>query len=248
MGFLKSIGKIAKTVAQGPASLVSDRLLGGQGSNMLTQAGLAYATGGLSGAVGLGQDFLQSQYNQQMQKDMAAYNAQMQQGLNDRAFQQNLQMWNLKNAYDSPAEQMKRFEAAGLNKNLIYGQSNTSGNTPELTPATYNAGQYKPVDTRMQRAQLQLALQEQHQRVTNQAIENDLARQRLMLAARDADRQDRLADAQILNLGANLGLTGARIDDIKYSPKSFLGKHWYDLKNFAKRDLGIGNGVSAELF
>ena len=171
MGFLKSIAKVAKTVAQGPTSL-----LGRSGMNGIAQAGLGYFTGGASGAIGVGSDWLDSSYNQAMQKDMAAYNANMQQGLNDRAFQQNLQMWNLKNAYDSPAAQMARYEAAGLNKNLIYGQSNVSGSTPTATAATYDAGQYKPVDTRIQRAQLQLALQEQHQRVTNQAIENDLAR------------------------------------------------------------------------
>lgn len=34
--------------------------------------------------------------------------------------------WNMQNFYNSPAEQMKRFEAAGLNKNLIYG-SNQNG-------------------------------------------------------------------------------------------------------------------------
>lgn len=222
--------------------------------NLGAQAGMSYLTGGASlGATGLGSggmlnDVLQSQYNQAMQKDMAAYNAAQQSMLNNQAFQQNLQMWNLKNQYDSPAEQMKRYEAAGLNKNLIYGQSNTSGNVPELAPATYNAGQYKPVDTRIQRAQLQLSLAEMHQRVINQAIENDLARQRLFLAERHADREDALANAQIKSLGASLGLTGARIRDIENSPKSFLGRVWYDIKHIGKRDLGIGNGISPELF
>lgn len=243
MGFLKSIAKVAKTVAQGPTSL-----LGSSGMNRIAQAGLGYFTGGASGAVGVGSDLLQSSYNQAMQKDMAAYNAQMQQGLNDRAYQQNLAMWNLKNEYDSPAAQMARYEAAGLNKNLIYGQSNVSGSAPEATAATYDAGQYKSVDNRIQRAQLQLALQEQHQRITNQAIENDIARQRLALAARDADRQDKLANAQILNLGANLGLTQTRMYDIQNAPKSFIGRAWHDIKHIGKRDLGFGNGVSAELF
>jgi hypothetical protein len=32
--------------------------------------------------------------------------------------------WNRLNAYNTPAEQMKRFQAAGLNKNLIYNQRN----------------------------------------------------------------------------------------------------------------------------
>ncbi len=243
MGFLKSIAKVAKTVAQGPTSL-----LGSSGMNRIAQAGLGYFTGGASGAVGVGSDLLQSSYNQAMQKDMAAYNARMQQGLNDRAYQQNLAMWNLKNEYDSPAAQMARYEAAGLNKNLIYGQSNVSGSAPEATAATYDAGQYKSVDNRIQRAQLQLALQEQHQRITNQAIENDLARQRLKLAARDADRQDKLANAQILNMGANLGLTKVRTNDIANKPQSFLGRNWYDIKKAFREDFGYGNGTSAELF
>ncbi len=223
--------------------------------NLGTQAGLAFMTGGTSlGATGLGSfggllgDVAQSQYNQAMQKDMAKYNASQQSALNNQAFQQNLQMWNLKNQYDSPAEQMKRYEAAGLNKNLIYGQSNTSGNVPELSPATYDAGHYKPVDNRMQRAQLQLALAEQHQRVTNQAIENDLARQRLSLAERSANREDALTRAQITALGANLGLTNAKINDLVNKPQSAIGRNWYDIKRAFKHDLGIGNGVSAELF
>lgn len=197
--------------------------------NLGAQAGMAYLTGGASlGATGLGSfggllgDVAQSQYNQAMQKDMAAYNASQQSALNNQAFQQNLQMWNLKNQYDSPAEQMKRFEAAGLNKNLIYGQSNTSGNAPELSPATYNAGQYRPVDNRIQRAQLQLALAEQHQRVTNQAIENDLARQRLFLAERNANREDALARAQIAALGANLGIKEREVTLDENKPKNWI--------------------------
>lgn len=39
----------------------------------------------------------------------------------------NIDQWNRENAYNSPAAQMQRFAAAGLNPNLIYGQSNTSG-------------------------------------------------------------------------------------------------------------------------
>lgn len=36
------------------------------------------------------------------------------------------QMWNAQNAYNDPAAQMSRYKAAGLNPNLIYGQSNLS--------------------------------------------------------------------------------------------------------------------------
>lgn len=39
----------------------------------------------------------------------------------------NIDQWKRENKYNSPAAQMARFQAAGLNPNLIYGQSNTSG-------------------------------------------------------------------------------------------------------------------------
>lgn len=215
MGFslkkvVKSVGKVVKQVAP-----------------MAIQAGAAYLTGGAStalgagsglgnlvqGAVGVGTDYLQTQVNQDQQKKLAAYNteqnikladfnAQKQQALNDRAFQQNLQMWNLKNAYDSPEAQMARYEAAGLNKNLIYGQSNVSGSMPTAEPVSYNgasydAGQYHPVDKSAQRQALALALLEHKQRIDNQAIQNELSRQRLSLLERSADRQDKLANAKI---------------------------------------------------
>lgn len=38
----------------------------------------------------------------------------------------NLQDWNMMNAYNSPLSQMRRYERAGLNPNLIYGQQNTT--------------------------------------------------------------------------------------------------------------------------
>lgn len=52
---------------------------------------------------------------------------QWQQDENLRAFERNKEMWDLQNVYNSPAEQMKRFKAAGLNPNLIYGKG-TPGN------------------------------------------------------------------------------------------------------------------------
>lgn len=73
-------------------------------------------------------------------KDMAdysqaAYNYQMQQ--QQQAFE--LEMWNLKNQYDSPAAQMQRYQDAGLNPNLIYGQQNVSGNIPQGSPASFRS-------------------------------------------------------------------------------------------------------------
>lgn len=47
--------------------------------------------------------------------------------------QWNIEQWQRENDYNSPTAQMARFRAAGLNPNLIYGQSNTAASSPTLT-------------------------------------------------------------------------------------------------------------------
>lgn len=39
----------------------------------------------------------------------------------------NINLWNMQNEYNTPKNQMLRFKEAGLNPNLIYGQTNTAG-------------------------------------------------------------------------------------------------------------------------
>lgn len=38
----------------------------------------------------------------------------------------NINLWNMQNEYNTPKNQMLRFKEAGLNPNLIYGQTNTA--------------------------------------------------------------------------------------------------------------------------
>lgn len=62
----------------------------------------------------------------------------------------NLELWNLQNQYNSPAEQMKRYQDAGLNPNLIYGQQNEAS-----SPASASASPFRsssPQARRMQTA------------------------------------------------------------------------------------------------
>lgn len=48
----------------------------------------------------------------------------------------NIQNWQMQNEYNTPANQMKRLQEAGLNPNLIYGNGSTStGNAGNLQPA-----------------------------------------------------------------------------------------------------------------
>lgn len=52
--------------------------------------------------------------------------------------QQNLEMWELQNQYNSPKAQMQRYQDAGLNPNLLYGNI-SSGNSSSI-PQYHEAG------------------------------------------------------------------------------------------------------------
>lgn len=45
----------------------------------------------------------------------------------------NIEQWNRENEYNTPSAQMARYKAAGLNSDLMYGQQNLSGASPEMT-------------------------------------------------------------------------------------------------------------------
>lgn len=61
----------------------------------------------------------------------------------------NLEQWNRQNAYNSPAEQVKRLQAAGLNPHLVYGNGavgNTSGQSPTAASVDLKAPHYAAYD------------------------------------------------------------------------------------------------------
>lgn len=60
--------------------------------------------------------------------------------LASRQNQWNIDQWNRENAYNTPAAQMARMKAAGLNPDLAYGQQNLAAASPEMT-----AGEASPV-------------------------------------------------------------------------------------------------------
>lgn len=64
----------------------------------------------------------------------------------DRQRQDALSDWDRQNLYNSPSEQMRRLQEAGLNPNLMYGQGSTgeSSATPRQATAHGNAGTALP--------------------------------------------------------------------------------------------------------
>ena len=68
-----------------------------------------------------------------------AYNKDLEQWNRQNAH--NLQMWDLQNNYNSPDQQMKRYQAAGLNPNLVVGgaSSGNAGGVNISQMSSYNA-------------------------------------------------------------------------------------------------------------
>jgi hypothetical protein len=84
----------------------------------------------------------------------------------------SLSDWNMQNEYNSPEQQMKRFQDAGLNPNLIYGQQTTAQPVRPSQKPDYEA---KPINT--DTAQIQQSIF-QHQQIEQiqQQIENQKTR------------------------------------------------------------------------
>ena len=77
---------------------------------------------GVSAAGSLLGQIFQGGQNRKAFERQAQYNTQMY----ERQRADSLADWNMQNQYNSPEAQMRRFKEAGLNPNLIYGQSNMS--------------------------------------------------------------------------------------------------------------------------
>lgn len=86
----------------------------------------------------INKDNLTLQQRAQNIEIMLAHEAQeFQKQESELAFERNKEMWNLQNEYNSPAAQMKRYQDAGLNPNLVYGQGTPGNaqNSPTYNPA-----------------------------------------------------------------------------------------------------------------
>ena len=74
------------------------------------------------------------------------------------ADQQNVKFWNMQNEYNTPANQMKRLQDAGLNPNLIYGSGSANtgiaGGVAPSKPAPYNVKNPVPLQAMLLDAQI----------------------------------------------------------------------------------------------
>lgn len=96
------------------------------------------AGAGLAGAAfNASQNDKANKANQNFQREM--YNWQL---------VENKKQWDLQNTYNSPQEQMKRLQAAGLNPNLVYGGGGQTGGTASPI-ASSSPGNYTQKPTQL---------------------------------------------------------------------------------------------------
>ena len=129
--------------------------------------------------------------------ELAKYQNEWQSQENEKAYQRNLQMWNLQNEYNSPTQQMARLRTAGLNPNLVYGNGvtgNSSGSVPQYQPADIKRAELSPYRGWNQglpdAVSNFLAFRSNRAQVENMEAQNSLIRQQ---TATEATRQANIA-------------------------------------------------------
>jgi len=95
----------------------------------------------LGAAASLAGGVMSANANQRANDQNLAYNREMYELQKRDA----LEFWNMQNEYNSPQMQMKRFQEAGLNPNLVYSQGNP-GNAVPLSRPDVQGFQSRPVN------------------------------------------------------------------------------------------------------
>lgn len=138
----------------------------------------------------------------------------------------NQEQWERENEYNSPVNQMKRFEEAGLNPDLMYGQGN-SGNAAQLSggltagapssPMDYSAlGQKKTLGHVIQESLQNEMMRAQIEKVKSETKKTDYESDILKSDAsfRDAWNKGQL---DLQNLQINIGNSEIKLNDQQYT-------------------------------
>lgn len=134
----------------------------------------------LSSGLNMWNTDLENSYNQRRAREENSF----QMGENERAFQREIDMWNMQNEYNSPKSQMERYQSAGLSPYLVYGQG-TPGNAtnyPDYEPIdyeTYPHSGYKPISppvfqNLLQEYQVMTDIENVQENTRATAIQNDI--------------------------------------------------------------------------
>jgi len=158
-------------------------------------------------------------------KELAEYSYAKDLEMWQRQQDKNLELWNLQNQYDSPAAQMRRYQDAGLNPNLIYTQSNTGG-----TIATTQMPKYQRPEIRA--ATLDLPDRMSEALMRGMSVLSTFQDLRVKKAQEDNLLQD-VVNKQTANAMAMLGLSEKR-EQSKYFAQAAKAQLDYQLMTLRK--------------
>lgn len=129
VGALGATNALSNTAdASGASGGNSSGFLGSLFSSLTGNSGGSFLGGLLNTGLGLAGSYATS-----------IFNTEQQEKLQDKAFANDLKMWNMQNEYNTPLAQMQRYQQAGLNPNLIYGNGVSSAGNASGAPS------YEPV-------------------------------------------------------------------------------------------------------
>lgn len=146
----------------------------------------------------------------------------------------NLEQWNRQNVYDSPVEQMKRLEAAGLNPNLIYGQmSNGSSASPAVSAAdSLESPQMSGIDTMLdmdlRKKQLELMQSEIDAKNENLSKQNEVLLKELGVK----EEQIKLLQSQQKEVDANAEFLQMNSFKLSYDARSSMFRSFIDAETW----------------
>lgn len=186
MGWGSVIGGVLGSVIPGVGTAIGSAV-GGLGESLLS-GNSPNSNGLLSSLQAREQADLQNKLNEMQverqlnaDKELASYK-----------FDQDLEMWNLQNEYNSPEKQMQRFKQAGLNPALMYGQG-SAGNATEA-PKYQSVQSGRAEQVAWQQIQMQNLAQYQDMDLKNAQIDTQRA---------IAQKEKALADKYESDTGVN---------------------------------------------
>lgn len=128
--------------------------------------------------------------------------------------QYNKDLWDYQNAYNTPQQQMARYQAAGLNPHLIYGSG---------AQASGNAGPIAPTEVPSQKAAT-LAVP-------------DIYREKLVTRQMDAQYAATLQNIENQRVNASLQATKASLENLRLMREENRSKNYEELNQAEKRTL-----------
>lgn len=144
--------------------------------------------------------------------------------------------WSLENFYNSPAQQMKRFQEAGLNPHLIYGQMNEGGGISTPSPQSYNPQPLRPGDSvgdALNAIMLTTDLEMKQAQIDNVRAQNEVIREQAVLLGSQIAGTEASTKEKLLRYNLNNILFETDVD----ARKEALRKLRLDIDVTTRRDI-----------